>query len=235
MIGELQYSIFNQERRVRCRTVWATAGLVSSAETESDPLSAFISLLTGQNVHGIRLAFARQVHGPHFSYTERGGPVEDCDGLYTGQPELNLVIRTADCAAVMIYMPGIEMVANLHVGWRGAYQQIIGNGIGHLISEYSLLPGELRVAVSPCIHRCCYEVGDEFYRFFPEQFLHRKTGKIFFDLPGFIRQQLEKTGIPGDQLEFSEHCTVCSRLKLPSFRRDGTKNRLLNMIEKTGV
>jgi YfiH family protein len=174
--------------------------------------------------------FANQVHGSLVKYYDNPSPPDSCDGLYTDHSGLALTIRTADCAAVMIFDPGNKMIVNLHVGWKGAREGIIDKALQIIFRDRTPGASELVVAISPMIRSCCYQVGPEFNDYFDKKYLYLRESKIFFDLPLFIKTELIKTGLSESQIEFSDECTCCSPMNLPSFRRDKTKNRMINAI-----
>jgi YfiH family protein len=134
----------------------------------------------------------------------------------------------------MLFHPGKKVIANLHVGWRGAHQKIIHQGVQLLQQEFGVQPQDLQAAVSPFIQSCCYEVGNEFYDYFEPHLLIKRKSKTYFDLQGCIREQLTESGVRNDRLEISTACSCCSPMELPSYRRNGTHNRLINMIEIRG-
>ena len=47
------------------------------------------------------------------------------DGLITSKKNLALGILTADCAPVLIYDKKLPMIAAIHVGWKGAFKNIL--------------------------------------------------------------------------------------------------------------
>lgn len=234
MIGEIRYSVFDGQPALSCCTVWKPESSVSIDDPEAfqDYLNR---LFVSQDMAGkSRYAWAEQVHGNQVLIATDSGKFKTCDGLITAHSGLRLIIRTADCAAVMCYHPGKKIVANLHVGWRGAYQHIIQQAIQILTKKWEISPTELLVAVSPFIQACCYEVGKEFFDYFPSRLLRQRDGKFYFDLQMSIREQLLAAGVPPDQQEISTVCTHCSPLQLPSYRRNKTQNRLINMVEIIG-
>jgi purine-nucleoside/S-methyl-5'-thioadenosine phosphorylase / adenosine deaminase len=234
MIGEIRYSIFREQKQLSCRSMWKPNTEVSIHR--HDEFLEYLNLLfigdgsSGEN----HVAYAQQVHGNKVMSAHGAGLYSDCDGLITGKSHLKLIIRTADCAAVMLFHPGKKVIANLHVGWRGAQQKIIQQGVHLLIQEWQVQPQELLAAVSPFIQSCCFEVGKEFYKYFEDYLLIERKEKNYFDFQKCIREQLIKAGIQKNLLEISPTCTRCSSLELPSHRRDKTQNRLINMIEITG-
>lgn len=234
MIGEIRYSIFDGQPALSSCSVWKPDNLVSIADPAEfqDYLNR---LFVSQKSFGkSTYAWAEQVHGNRVLIAMDSGTYETCDGLITTHPWLRLIIRTADCAAVMCYHPEKKIIANLHVGWRGAYQQIIQQTMQILSKKWNIHPAELLVAVSPFIQSCCYEVGKDFFNYFPSRLLSQRDGKLYFDLHRCIREQLGEAGIQPNQLEISTVCTYCSSLRLPSYRRNKTLNRLINMVELRG-
>lgn len=177
---------------------------------------------------------AKQIHGTEVLYVTDPGVVSNCDGLFTREEKLKLVIRTADCAAVMIYDPDSSAIINLHVGWRGAQSGIIRRAFSALRKKGGGDSHHYRIAVGPAIHACCYQVGEEFYQYFDESFLELRNDQLFFDLPAIIRSQLQAEGVVSGNIEISDQCTRCSTWLLPSYRRNKTKQRIWNMIEKEG-
>lgn len=234
MIGEIKYPIFREQKQLSCHSLWKPTAEVS-IEQRREFLQYLDLLFTGDGSGGEKhVAYAQQVHGNKVLTVPSAGLYSDCDGLATGRSHLKLIIRTADCAAVMLFHPGKKLIANLHVGWRGAQQKMIHHGIHLMMQEWRVQPQDLLAAVSPFIQSCCYEVGNEFYDYFDHHLLIRRKDKIYFDLQSCIREQLIEAGIHNDRLEISTTCTCCSTLELPSYRRDKTHNRLINMIEIRG-
>ncbi|HYN19198.1 MAG TPA: laccase domain-containing protein, partial [Actinomycetes bacterium] len=74
-------------------------------------------------------ALARQVHSATVARVDAGGlgqgppegrpPVGDADGLVTADPEVVLVVLTADCAPVLLADAAAGVVGAVHAGWRG--------------------------------------------------------------------------------------------------------------------
>jgi hypothetical protein len=234
MIGEIKYSIFEDQKQLICHSLWKPNTEVS-IHPPHEYLGYLDSLFTGDGSGGENhIIYAQQVHGNKVLAAGSAGQYPDCDGLITGTSHLKLIIRTADCAAVMLYHPAKKVIANLHVGWRGAQQKIIQQGIQLLMQEWRVQPSELLAAVSPFIQACCFEVGGEFHDYFEAQLLIKRKDKMYFDLQRCIREQLIRAGIQEERMEISPICTRCNPLELPSFRRDKTQNRLINMIEIKG-
>ena len=231
MLYTLHYSIFDDYSEIDCRSLWVTDDQTDGSVKEKKGVYRLNFDVTNYGFEEAKLVFAQQVHGQTVKVACSPGILENCDGIISSQPELASVIRTADCAAVMIFDPVQKVVANVHVGWRGAKQKIISHGLGMLVEENNCRPSDLIVAISPFIKSCCYEVGKEFKKIFTKKYLPEKEGILNFDLEKHILDELISIQIKRSNIELNDQCTYCSEMQFPSYRRTGTKNRLLNMIK----
>ena len=57
-----------------------------------------------------------------------------------------------------------------HAGWRGTVKRIVEKGVGEMQRWFSTRPGDLRAAIGPGVHGCCYSVGPEVRTQFESQF-----------------------------------------------------------------
>jgi YfiH family protein len=133
-------------------------------------------------------------------------PVEYvADGLITREPELALVVFTADCVPILLEAPGV--VAAVHAGWRGTAKGIAAKAVREMDCD----PGLIRAYIGPSIGVCCYTVGDDVR----DAMRDRMGGEAepFFrgdkvDLKGLNRRQLELCGV--EKIDVSPVCTFCS-------------------------
>jgi YfiH family protein len=231
MTGNIEYQIFRDDPNILCQSLWRNLDLDQSRETDGSKNIPGSELLKKSLFTADSLVSAKQMHGKDVEQIKNPGIVNQCDGLITTLQKLPLLIRTADCASVMIYSPEQKSIANLHVGWRGALAGIIATGLEKLSRPQAGSVNSMKVAISPLIRGCCYEVGEEFYDTFDKKYLERNDEKIFFHLERIIADQLLEAGILSRHIDFSSECTHCSPLELPSYRRNKTCNRMLNVIE----
>jgi YfiH family protein len=92
------------------------------------------------------------------------------DGLIASRPEIILSVRAADCMPVLIADPVRRAVGAFHAGWRGTLARIVEKGVGDFRRQFGSEPAELKAAIGPGIHRCCYEVSEDFRDKFVAQF-----------------------------------------------------------------
>jgi purine-nucleoside/S-methyl-5'-thioadenosine phosphorylase / adenosine deaminase len=97
------------------------------------------------------------------------------DGLVTGTPGLVLAIQTADCLPVMVVDSKRRAVGVFHAGWRGTIQRIVEKGVGEMRRWFGSQPRDLRAAIGPGVHGCCYQVGEEVRDNFESQFAYASS------------------------------------------------------------
>ena len=99
------------------------------------------------------------------------------DGLLTATPELCIGIQTADCLPVVLVDPKHRAVGVFHAGWRGTVKRIVEKGVGEMQRWFGTKPRDIRAAIGPGAHGCCYRVGEEVRSQFESQFAY--AGKLF--------------------------------------------------------
>ena len=124
------------------------------------------------------LVTLRQVHSDiiHFA-----GSVPETqlvgDGLITDTPGLLLGIQAADCLPIILVDPKHRAVGVFHAGWRGTIKRIVEKGVGGMQHCFGSRPRDLKAAIGPGVHGCCYEVGEEVREQFESQFAY--AAKLF--------------------------------------------------------
>lgn len=103
------------------------------------------------------------------------GPLEHPltgDGLITNLPGILLGVKTADCIPVLVADTRLRAVGAFHAGWRGTVARIVEKGIGDMRKYYGSHPNDLKVAIGPGIHKCCYTVSEDLVHAFQSQFAY---------------------------------------------------------------
>ena len=184
----------------------------------------------------IRIPAARtvqgiQVHGDRIRIVTESGTYPGTDGFITTQKELVLLIKTADCPAVLLVDPQQRVVAAVHAGWRSVVKGILEKVIQLLDDQFNSRPANILCAIGPAIRSCCYEVQADVWKIFPEDVIVRRGEKFFLDLPLTIRQRLLSQGIIENHLDDSGLCTSCRADLFFSHRRDqGRTGRMMAAI-----
>ena len=194
-----------------------------------------LSQVLGVEGAGFRRCEVVQVHGAS-AWTTSGPhapPAAGADALVSSRAGDLLVVRTADCLAVLMVAvgglddaaatSGTRAVAAAHAGWRGLVDGVLEATVAAL---QAAAPGaRLVAALGPAIGPCCFEVGPEvaerFVASFGESVIRPGAGdRSFADLPGAARLALGRAGVavPDPQ---SPPCTRCSPDLFHSYRAEG--------------
>jgi len=170
------------------------------------------------------------------------------DGLITSTPGILLAVQAADCLPVILVDLEHRAVGALHAGWRGTVKRIVEKAVGELRRQFRCQPGQIKAAIGPGIHACCYEVGSEVRESFESQFAYasdlfrevpathpvregailsaRPPGpgsvpsRLFLDLVEANRRQLVDAGVRPRNITASPLCTACHRDLLFSYRAE---------------
>ena len=124
------------------------------------------------------LVTLRQIHSDIIHFVD--SPPESQlagDGLITATPRLCLGIQAADCLPIILVDPKRRAVGAFHAGWRGTVKRIVEKGVGEMHRRFGSRPSDLKAAIGPGIHTCCYEVGAEVREKFESQFSY--AAKLF--------------------------------------------------------
>jgi hypothetical protein len=176
-----------------------------------------------------RLAGAAQVHGGRAAVITspeqaREEDIPAVDILVTTVPGLGLLIKQADCQAVMFCDPVNRVVANVHCGWRGQVLNLLGETVRLLKSRFGTRPADLYAAVGPSLGPCCAEFTN-FRREFPPDLWTYQVRPTYFDLWRLSRDQLMAAGLLPSRLDLAGLCTHCGADDFYSYRRDKITGR----------
>lgn len=92
------------------------------------------------------------------------------DGLVTRTSGILLAILAADCLPIIIVDTDQQAVGVFHAGWRGTVKRIVEKGVGEMRRRFGTDPRNIKAAIGPGIHSCCFEVGQEVREQFKSQF-----------------------------------------------------------------
>jgi YfiH family protein len=124
------------------------------------------------------LVTLRQVHSTIIRFVDEPSETQLAgDGLVTSTPGLLLGIQTADCLPIILVDSKRRAAGVFHAGWRGTVKRIIEKGVGEMFLRFGSRPRDLKAAIGPGIHGCCYQVGAEVREQFEAQFAY--AAKLF--------------------------------------------------------
>jgi YfiH family protein len=180
------------------------------------------------------LVTVRQVHGSDILVIDE--PNEDyshfltleSDAIITNQSGVMIGVCVADCAPILLLDPEKRVIAAVHAGWQGTAAGLVSKTVAGMRSLFNCDPGTLRVAIGPCISKCCYEVDAPVRQAFAQSQIPWEAcaepngeGKWLLDLGSANRELLLLAGVPGSAIQVSDMCVSCQRERFFSYRRDG--------------
>ena len=145
-----------------------------------------------------------QVHSNKFVFIDRnfkfGKKKVKADAVITNQAKIPIAVLTADCVPILLYDNKRNMIAAIHAGWKGAFKGIIQKVVNFMLNK-GCNKKYITAAIGPSIKQNSYNVRGDFKEKFikkdkeNKKFFKNKKNVIYFDLPNFVRSQLESNEI----------------------------------------
>ncbi len=167
------------------------------------------------------------------------------DGYVTGASGVTLGIKTADCTPILFEAEidgEIVAVGAVHAGWRGTVAEIAPKCVERLKREFGADTSNIRAAIGPCIHSCCYEVSDDLLSAVSSslgidvarRFVKPRedvVGKYLCDLVGMNQYLLLSAGLREENIDVISECTFCCHDKYFSHRyTNGNRGTMLSVV-----
>jgi YfiH family protein len=180
-----------------------------------------------------KLAISKQIHSAFVKKVTKPGVYTDTDALFTNRQDFLLSVQTADCLPVFMYDPNKKVIAAIHAGWQGSLRGIVSETLALVIKEYAIHPNNLKIAIGPGIQGTCFELREDVFSQFPNQFLkmHENKETKYLDLQSFIKSQLVRCGVIENNIYIDTTCTHCDDKRFYSYRRNKNKSgRMIGII-----
>ena len=174
---------------------------------------------------------------------------EPVDGLVTNTPGILLSAFGGDCPPVYLADPVKKAVGLVHAGWRGTFGKIPEKALQKMTELYGTDPSDVLAAVGPGVCKDCYEMGDEIYDLFAEEWGKEDAdrlltrypafdkegmpipgGKYHLDLREANRMTLIRAGVSASNIAVSNICTMCNKDIFYSYRGGTMENEQTAMI-----
>jgi hypothetical protein len=200
-------------------------------------------VLAGYLSAGVSVHRTRQVHGAAVLAASRArlSPWPEADGLCSDAGGQSLWVCGADCTPALLADPVRGTVAACHAGWRGVAGRILAAAVAALEAGGSRR-ADLRVALGPAVSGERYQVE----RPVSEQVAASlglddpvaalaelrhaaalqddpEPGRERLDIRAAARLQLQRLGVPQEQISVCPLCTVSEPELFHSWRRDQVK------------
>jgi len=156
------------------------------------------------------------------------------DGLATNVVNQFLLIRTADCTPIILIDHTKMAVAALHSGREGTRKNIAAAGVKTLVQYFGCDPQDICAYIGAGICHKHYQVSEEV---FGEYNVTLSSAGLHPDLepPNQINirkcifEELLQAGLTFRNIENIPDCTFEDK-NYHSYRREGTKNRQINLV-----
>lgn len=167
--------------------------------------------------------------------------ISETDGVVSNDTNSVLTVITADCSPLIFVEKKKGLIGISHQGWRGSVKRL-GQKMIKKIIEMGGKKEDIFVAIGPSIGQCCYNVEDERYYQFIEEFesyankiFHRHNGKLHLNLALLNYLQLKELGVLEKNIDHFPFCTRCDNKRFFSFRRDKKKDygEMISFIVKS--
>jgi YfiH family protein len=169
-------------------------------------------------------AWVQQVHGGKVLRATTAGYLGQADALWTTEPGLGVIGRSADCPLVLVAGPNHWGFA--HASWRSTVAGITATLLRDMTAA-GLNPRQARAVICPSAGPCCYEVGPEVQEAAVAQLgagildcFPTLGPRPAFDLWRANRAVLAAAGLPAAQIYTTGQCTICGGDDYPSYRRE---------------
>jgi len=191
------------------------------------------------NINIKNLIYMDQIHSNFIKIVNNSliNKNENCDALITDKKEIALMVMVADCIPILMYDNTKRVVAAIHAGRNGTFQEIAKKSVLKMQEAFGVNTKDILVSFGPSIHKCCYEVSKDLADFaiksFGTQYVDIRNKHFFIDLQTLNFDQLISAGIDKKNIEISPICTSCDK-RYFSYRRDKTTGRFAGVIMLRG-
>lgn len=157
---------------------------------------------------------------------------ENTDGLLTDLDGVALITKVADCQSIFLYDPVKGVIGNVHSGWKGTVNKIVGNAIHLMIDNYGCNVNDIQVYICPSISGESFEVDEDVKGMFVDSFndiniskyIVNKGVKYYIDTVGINREYLISLGLDNSNIFNTDLCTLKNCDMFHSYRKDKEKS-----------
>lgn len=139
----------------------------------------------------------------------------DTDALVTNERGVCIAVMSADCVPVVLYDKRNNVVAAIHSGWKGTVARIVEKTLNYMHVNFGSSGQDIIAGIGPSVSQKAYEVGEEVVEAVKTSFqnasqllIPQENKKAKFDLWKANETQLMEFGVPKDQIEITDLCTV---------------------------
>ncbi|MBI2011423.1 peptidoglycan editing factor PgeF [Candidatus Daviesbacteria bacterium] len=168
-----------------------------------------------------------QVHGNKVlvvSNNDLGKSEKEADAIITKEPNIFLLIGSADCLAISFSDPKNKTIGLSHAGWRGLDKKIIKQTIFKMKQHFKTDPRDLIIEISPSIGPCHYgNLSLKNKKSWEKYFSKDADNSKGLDLWQAAKDQLTKEGVPDKNIANLKVCTFDNKNYFSNRRSNLTK------------
>ena len=207
------------------------SGFTTRETGDARKISTLLNFFSDINLVYKQIVILEQIHSVNVSLYEKQSEeklvkIDETDGVITKEKGVILTVRTADCVPMIFSDKKNSIIGISHQGWRGGLKRMAQKMAQKMI-EIGAEKSYLTVAIGPSIGDCCYDVDDDRYYSFLEEFngfsdkiFHMHGGKRHVNLSLLNFLLLVESGIKAKNIDFFPFCTKCYHQRFFSYRRD---------------
>ena len=203
--------------------IWNYAIILTGKQDGSvrDPKHwVYEKFLSAEQIHENRIL---ELIGDEANLDDRQGDAILSSGCGVG-------IYTADCVPIAIL--GKDHFTVVHGSRKTLYKGILQDSVKKMCRQNEEVV-DMHVYIWPCISQAVYEVGQEFYNYFPEDVLEQRDEKIYLDLRGYCIWTLKSLWVSEDAIQTHTDCSYLQNNHRFSHRR-GDKGRNFMWVRRHG-
>jgi YfiH family protein len=139
----------------------------------------------------------------------------ETDALITNEKGICIAVMSADCVPIILYDKKNHACAAVHSGWKGTVAKILEKTLEAMYNQFGTNGGDVVAGIGPSVSQPSYEVGEEVveavkssYKNSNELLIPLPANKAKLNLWHANKSQLLEFGVPENQIEISNLCTV---------------------------
>jgi len=183
------------------------------------------------------LVHMKQIHSNIIKIVDENDDFENpptCDALITNKKNIPLMVMVADCSPLLFFDPIQNVIAAVHAGRVGAFENIIQNVVQSFINDFGSNANDILVSVGPAICSNCYEINEQIHQEAQKRKLDyaikKKNEKVYLNIKAILYKQLHVMGIDKENIEVSDICNCCQSDKFYSYRQYNNTGRFAGII-----
>ena len=207
------------------------SGFGTKALGDGRKIEAIVNFFQINNLRFKKIVIPEQIHSVNIEVfqpktQENLEKISETDGVITKEGGTVLTVVTADCSPLIFCDKSQGVIGISHQGWRRSVKRMAQKMVEKMIEAGSEIDN-IKVAIGLSIGECCYDIENDRYYEFKEEFdgysdkiFHFFRGKWHLNLSKLNALLLLEKGVKKENIDYFPFCTKCDKERFFSFRRD---------------